>query len=65
MKSKYAYKGSVTSFGKWIGSFEGETTAETASKAKSNLIYQFKKKYGMGETYRVELPDPVREVATY
>lgn len=39
MGSKYTYSGPVTSFGRFIGTFEGETFAESAKKARNNLVY--------------------------
>lgn len=63
MGSKYTYSGPVTSFGRFIGTFEGETFAESAKKARNNLVYQFKKKYGMGPGMRVELSGNVKEEA--
>ena len=41
----YRYKGPVLNFNNKIAeSWSGETTALTEAKAKSNLIYQFKKR---------------------
>ena len=43
--NKYVYKGPVLEFDKLIAEdWYGETMATSEKKAKSNLIYQFKKK---------------------
>lgn len=41
--AKYVYDGPVFFFGRFIGNWHGETMAESEAKAKSNLMYQYKK----------------------
>ena len=58
--NKYAYDGPVLEFGrcicdKWIT----ETIAVSEAKAKSNLAYQFKKKYGKAATSKISLPGKI------
>lgn len=44
---KYKYNGPVYSFGTCIANrFKAETVATSEEKARSNMAYQFKKKYG-------------------
>ena len=57
---KYAYDGPVLEFGrcicnKWIT----ETIAVSEAKARSNLTYQFKKKYGKSATSKISLPGKI------
>lgn len=55
--NKYKYEGPVTSFGRVLSNkWKGETLAETAKKAKSNLIFQFKKANNLVAGSKVELP---------
>lgn len=45
-RQKYHYKGPVFEFGNCLTSdWEGSTYAESEAKARSNLAYQFKKKF--------------------
>lgn len=55
--AKYMYNGPVTEFGSLImENFKAETFALSESKAKSNLKYQFKKKYNKNATTKIDLP---------
>ena len=55
--SKYKYEGPVTSFGRVLAwNWKGETIAESAAKAKSNLSFQFKKANNLVHGSRIELP---------
>ena len=55
--SKYKYEGPVTSFGRVLAwEWKGETIAESAAKAKSNLSFQFKKANNLVNGSRIELP---------
>lgn len=38
----YSYDGPVLCFGQFICNWRGETVAKSESKARSNLMYQFK-----------------------
>ena len=52
----YLYKGPVMSFDRVIDeNFEGSTYAVSKKKAKSNLEYQYKKKYGLLPTSKITL----------
>ena len=55
--SKYKYEGPITSFGRVLAwDWKGETTAESAPKAKSNLAFQFKQANNLVRGSRIELP---------
>ena len=57
MYNTYEYKGPVMEFGRCVADrWTGITKAETESKAKSNLQYQFKCVTGRGKNCRIELP---------
>lgn len=54
--TKYAYVGPVMVFDKCVASrWKGETIAESESKARSNLTYQYKKKNNLNPGARVDL----------
>ena len=54
---KYFYKGPVMEFDKCItDNWSGETVAVSESKAKTNLAYQFKKKFGRTANTKITLP---------
>lgn len=54
--NKYAYNGPVMMFGKCVTNWKGETMAESEKKAKSNLIYQYKKKNNLVPSAKINLP---------
>lgn len=55
--NKYVYYGPVMEFDTLLADhWRGETVAPTAKKAKSNLAYQFKKKYNRAPTAKITLP---------
>lgn len=57
---KYAYNGPVMEFDVCIMSnWKGETMAVSESKARSNLAYQFKKKYNRIASSRILLPGEI------
>lgn len=61
MLQKYIYEGPVTMFGTCICDYWfGETTAVTPAKAKSNLIYRFKKENDMAPYSKLELPGEIK-----
>lgn len=58
--NKYIYKGSVTEFDKCIqNNWSGETMANSERKAKSNLIFQWKKSHNRNLNTKINLPDEV------
>lgn len=57
---KYAYNGPVMEFDTCImNNWKGETMAVSESKARSNLAYQFKKKYNRIASSRISLPGEI------
>lgn len=55
--NEYIYSGPVTEYGKVVmNQFEATTMAVSEAKAKSNLAYQYKKKYNRTKTAKVGLP---------
>lgn len=60
----YAYDGPVHMFGTCVNSkWSGETTAPTERKARSNLIYQYKKQTKRSADSRVTLPGKLRKIS--
>ena len=61
---RYRYTGPVTSFGKILTeNWTGETFAVSEKKARSNLIFQYKKYYGkVTAQTKIELPNKLTEV---
>lgn len=56
----YYYNGPVTEFGKCIEHrWTGETYAPSEKKAKSNLIFQFKKQTNRAASTKIDLPGKV------
>lgn len=54
---QYSYKGPVMEFDKIIANqWEGTTSAVSPSKAKSNLIFQFKKQHNRATNCKITLP---------
>lgn len=54
---KFVYIGPVKLFDKLVSrEWFGETCAETEQKAKSNLIFQYKKQTGRARTAKISLP---------
>lgn len=57
MKKHYIYEGPVMSFEKCLTSkWKSSTFASSEKKAKSNLIYQYKKENNLSKTYKINLP---------
>lgn len=53
----YSYAGPVTMFDRCVANiWKGETYASSEKKAKSNLIFQYKKQNGLVPSTRVSLP---------
>ncbi len=58
--NKYSYTGPVTVFGKCVDhNWYGSTYAPTEKKARSNLVYQYKKQTGREPRTSVTLPGKV------
>lgn len=63
MMNKYSYNGPVMEFDRCIANkWRGETMAVSEKKAKSNLVYQFKKKSNRTAATRISLPGNVELV---
>jgi hypothetical protein len=61
--NRYIYKGAVMEFNKCVqSSWQGETIANSEKKAKSNLIYQWKKSNNRSPNAKINLPDEVKIV---
>ena len=61
---KYIYDGPVMEFGRVLTDrWKGETMAPTATKARSNLTYQFKKQNNRITGSKISLPGPVKEIS--
>ena len=53
----YSYTGPVTMFDRCVANcWKGETYASSEKKAKSNLIFQYKKQNGLISASKVNLP---------
>lgn len=53
----YKYSGPVMEFDRCVfNKYEARTYAASEAKAKSNIAFQFKKKFGMMPNTRVTLP---------
>ena len=62
-KQYYCYDGPVLSFGRCVSNrWYGETYASTAKKAKSNLVYQYKKTNGLLPGTQIDLPQKIKIV---
>lgn len=58
--NKYAYKGPVTIFGQCVdNNWYGSTYATSEQKARSNLVYQYKKQTGRAPNTSVALPGKI------
>lgn len=57
---RYSYKGPVCEFGRCVqNNWTGETMAVSESKARSNLIFQWKKKNNRSTSSKVTLPGKI------
>jgi hypothetical protein len=52
----YSYNGPVMMFGRVIDHWTGETMAVSERKAKSNLIFRYKKEKGYAMNSKISLP---------
>ncbi len=58
--SFYIYKGPVMEFGKCIANnWYGKTKAESEAKARSNLVYQFKRQTGRLPKTKIDFPGKI------
>lgn len=56
----YRYEGAVTQFGNVIQDlWKAGTQAESESRAKANLMFQYKRKYKMDKAAKIELPGKI------
>ena len=61
--NKYSYDGPVMEFDRLIANrWYGETMAQSEAKAKSNLIYQFKKQYHRMPGTKISFPGQVKMI---
>lgn len=61
----FYYKGPVMEFGVCaVGKWEASTRAVSESKARSNLAYQYKKKYGLYPNTPITLPGRILQVSS-
>lgn len=61
--NKYIYVGPVKEFDTVVADhWKGETMAISENKARSNLIYQFKKYSGRVTETKISLPGPIKKV---
>lgn len=61
MPEKYIYNGPVMKFDTCIKSrWSAETYAASAAKARSNLMYRFKKENGFEKSAKITLPGKLR-----
>ena len=59
---RYSYEGPVMRFDICVATrWTGETMAETEKKARSNLVYKFKKENNLVPQTKVTLPGAIRK----
>lgn len=56
---RFTYDGPVMVFDRCVGNWRGETMAESERKAKSNLVYQYKKRNNLVPSAKIDLPGNV------
>lgn len=62
LQHRYTYEGPVMEFDRLIClKWKGETVAESESRARSNLAYQFKKEANRSANARIKLHGKIRE----
>lgn len=60
---KYCYNGPVMQFNKcYLQNWRGETIAPTEKKARTNLIYQCKRQYGLSIAAKLSLPGKLTQL---
>lgn len=58
---RYTYEGPVLAFDRIKADrWKGETTAVSEAKARSNLIYQFKRENGLVARTKITLPGKIK-----
>lgn len=63
MKRPYHYSGPVMRFDQCIQTnWEGYTLADSEKKARSNLVYNYKRVNGLLPSAKITLPGPIRIV---
>lgn len=61
MVEKYIYNGPVMKFDTCIQNrWPAETYAPSAAKARSNLVYRFKKENGLANSAKITLPGELK-----
>lgn len=61
--NQYDYEGPVMEFDRYISNnWKGTTFAPSEKKAKSNLVYQYKKEHNKIAATKISLPGKVRLV---
>lgn len=59
----YAYSGPVAEFDRCIANnWRGKTRAPSESKARNNLVYQYKKEHGKVPASKISLPGKIIRV---
>lgn len=59
----YSYEGPVTIFGTCVQNmWRGQTIATSVKKARSNLVFQWKRDNNKSTNSRVELPGEVKQL---
>lgn len=62
--NRYVYEGAVMEFERCINSkWTAETSAPTEAKARSNLMYRYKKETGRTPQSKITLPGKIRLVS--
>lgn len=63
MKHTYSYSGTVLSFGQCVSShWEASSYAETESKARNNMAFQYKQQHGLAASSSISLPGKIKEM---
>lgn len=61
--NEYVYNGPVTEFNRCIANnWHSSTLAVSEKKARSNLIFQFKREYGKAPNAQISLPGKIKLV---
>lgn len=60
---EYSYEGPVLEFDRVVAHrWSGKTYAPTAKKAKSNLVFQFKKEFNRSPSAKITLPGEIKKL---
>lgn len=61
--NRYSYRGPVMEFERCVSNnWEGTTYAASEKKARSNLVYQYKRQFNKTAAARITLPGELAEV---